>query len=883
MATDIFFSSDKQPKCGFISKLKAPLLREKPEWFKRLPEANEADLRGAYIAEHEHIDELETAIDELSSFLEIYDSSSKRSFPIVLQRAETEVFEAFSIEVSHKECVILAGDSEGFRRAIYFLEDEFLRREGMILPLGKISRAPKLKTRITRSFFAPINRPPLNIDELMTDEDYYPDEYLSRLAHDGANGIWIYTRLPDLVKTSVFPEFGENSERRIAKLSALTDRALRYGIKTYVFFIEPKALPPELAEKYPEACASDKASWNGEHQLCAYSREVEEYCIEAISTLLRLIPRLGGFIDITMGERPTSCVSGAECFCSRDNECKKDKAAILAHVVELMKEGIRRAGSEAEFISWTYGHRVWDHASIRKYIAELPDDAVAMENFADMGIADQLGRDRLAIDYWLSYIGPSKMFTEAAEQARFSKKQLYAKLQVCSSHELATLPYITAPGLLFEKYSRAIELGVTGVMQCWYFGNYPSLMSKAAGELSFLSNETREGFLESLAGIYVGKSEAKALARAWELIAEGYSEYPVNIMFSYYGPMHDGVVWELSLLPKNLPLPRTWKLEDAPNGDRIGECLLCGHTLDEAIALCSSMAEKIQSGIELFPERTPREQQTCANALAVLTKSGTDILRFYKLRASLGKCEGDPNITLDELEQIVVAEIENSRRMYELCIEDDRLGYHSEAEGYKFFPEKLLWRIERLEELLATEFPEVRRRISDGLAPLEYYLGEDELKLAKSSSEAVPIRVGGASICGWYDDRTVTLKFSGRADQSYMLDFEFELFMLSGRVMLRGGSYFVEGEREVLRDQPPYAGVFGDRIAELRAHYALEYSDGEYILRLDRALCGIDSERPFKLRICTDGCLWKSESEPTHTLGKPELSPGEFGWVGFED
>lgn len=57
------------------------------------------------------------------------------------------------------------------------------------LPIGALERQPWLRNSISRCFFAPIKRPPLNRDEL-TDVDYYPDAYLDRLAHEGVNGLW---------------------------------------------------------------------------------------------------------------------------------------------------------------------------------------------------------------------------------------------------------------------------------------------------------------------------------------------------------------------------------------------------------------------------------------------------------------------------------------------------------------------------------------------------------------------------------------------------------------------------------------------------------------------------------------------------------------------
>ena len=112
-------------------------------------------------------------------------------------------------------------------------------------------------------------------------------------------------------------------------------------------------------------------------------------------------------------------------------------------------------------------------------------------------------------------------------------------------------------------------------------------------------------------------------------------------MFSYYGPMHDGVAWKLALLPKNNPLPRTWHLVDVPDGDRIGECLFQGHTLDEAMILTQQICHHWQQGLQYLRLPENNELQILANALSVLFASGLNILKFYHLRARLGKGEGD--------------------------------------------------------------------------------------------------------------------------------------------------------------------------------------------------------------------------------------------------
>ena len=83
---------------------------------------------------------------------------------------------------------------------------------------------------------------------------------------------------------------------------------------------------------------------------------------------------------------------------------------------------------------------------------------------------------------------------------------------------------------------------------------------------------------------------------------------------------------------------------------------------------------------------------------------------------------------LDEMEAIVYREMEISAALSKLCEKDNRLGYHSEAEGFKYFPEKLKWRIDKLQELLDTEFTLVRERVRKGELALPFYQGLEDSK-----------------------------------------------------------------------------------------------------------------------------------------------------------
>ena len=903
---DPFFEA--QPPLSFVEDLKKPLHLKKPKNYgTRERTEQEIDARGLFIAEFFPDDPdglLETIYDDFKRFTACFEIAGNR-FPVVLKKGETECFEAYKIAITNDGITITANDTEGIRRGLIYLEDELKRKEHAFLDPGEISRKPSIHTRITRCFFSPINRPPKNGDELSDDIDYYPEEYLNRIMHDGANGIWIYTHFADIIPSSILTENGKGYEKRIQKLNRVIDKCAKYGIGVYIFAIEPISLSPDQLKKHPDMAGhifeyfEDGQFWQ-DATVCPYSETAQQYCYEAGKTLLTLAPKLAGYIDITAGERYSSCANGPSRHpvihpivrpCPR---CEgKKRGVVLADVVEALCAGFRETNPDFKVVSWTYSHGRWAFDDIRDYVKAAPKDAMLMQNFEDAGYVEQLGKTRLCLDYWLAYIGPSEMFEITAKQAEESGKHLFAKMQVCCSHEIASVPYVPVPGILFQKYAAARKLHVEGIVQCWYFGNYPSLMSKAAGELAFMDSFTdKTAFLRSLAGIYWGNSKADVVAAAWEEFETSYTQYPMNIMFSYYGPMHDSVVWKLSLKPKNFSLPRTWQTFDPADGDRIGECILDNHTLEETLTLTEGMCTHWEKGIQILSEiadeeEDSKEQWSVAQAINFLFHSGCNIVAFYRLREQLGLRIGDPSSILDLMQKIVIEEMEYSRRMIDLWQQDKRLGYHSEGEGYKFFPEKLQDRIESLRTLLATEFKEIRERIEQNLAPLEYYEGienNDELKqyalpfgaLEKSPWEEINA-ASGSKFRMSYDEDKLYIELFSNAKEPFSLSPEFRLLWPNADVIIEpdGVSYLtMDGTRNF--------GLFGERgEAELNKYQIAVLSDTNthMVITINRADVGLQTMRPFKMKICADKCSWCQEERPIYMLGKSKTSPGDFGWI----
>jgi hypothetical protein len=647
----------------------------------------------------------------------------------------------------------------------------------------------------------------MNRDELADGVDYYPDEYLNRLAHEGVTALWLSVSFKDLCVSEIFPEHGRDRERRYEKLRRTVAKCARYGIKIYPFVIEPCGFgsnpeyqhPLSVLERYPELAGHRLE--NGSVYFCVSSKTGREYLEDCACQIFSNVPGLGGMIDINMGERPTHCYSWVTSF--TENNCPKCSNRppweVVNDTLNALLRGMRKAGSDGEFISWFYVPQFDDANGVslertmdglKEIATHIPPDVTFQYNFESMGVATQLGKERFALDYFLSWPGPSDIFSDCAKAAVANGATASAKIQVGCSHEIATIPFIPVPGNLYKKYKAMRELGVSSVMQCWYFGNYPGIMNKAAGELSFEPfPENENEFLAILAGPDWGEY-APQVVDAWLLFQESYSNFPVNLGFTHYGPLHHAIVWPLYLFPVDKPISPSWKFTfPLECGDRIGECLCYDHTLEEALTLLDAMSELWGRGTDLlnslsatFAEDRERMMDIAlANAINLQISSAKNVFHFYALREELPQLEKAAQVSaFAEMKRIVHEEIKNSAEMIELCNFDSRLGFHSEAEGYKYDPNQLNSRILRLRELIECDFPRLMTLINNGDPLFSEYTGEKPKGVfynVKSQSENPLWEKVGESGAVWNaskheDDIIFTLKGKFSEEDVFTVDVE---------------------------------------------------------------------------------------------------------------
>jgi hypothetical protein len=764
-----FFNELPQPPWKFIDNIKKPLWTEH-NWVKLTPEPGHADLSKGVTFKKNFLDpngRLETAYVDLRQFLLAGKvSTGKGKYIIETSKAPDLISEDFRLVIEPEKCLIVAGDVEGIRRGIFHIEDEMLRLKGPYLPLGSIQKKPIIQRRISRCFFGPIKRPG-NVkgaivgDELVDEVDYYPDQYLNRLSHEGVNGLWITVSskmgdgssvgFSDLVSTSVTKIKDINAEKRLSKLRDVVKKCLRYGIRVYIKTMEPhvpvNAIKDSILKFNPDILG------NNNKYLCAGSKIGQQYLYESVNKIFKAVPELGGIINISHGELYTSCLSGLNATgegsinCIRCSRLKPWQ--ILDQSLSAIEKGMHDAAPNAELISWLYMPQPQSQTENTKNIladwvyeiaSHTSKNIILQFNFESGVAQEEFGKELIGGDYWTSVPGPSQRFERIAELAKQNGTNISAKIQTGTSYEIATVPFVPVPSILYQKFAAMKRLGVSHTMLNWIVGASPGMMNKAAGMLSFEPFPDEAAFLQQLASYYWKGEDVTKIIHAWTFFSKGYSKYPLSNLFQYYGPMNDGPVWPLYLKPKDMILSPTYQIGSRitakpwpPSGDRVGESFSELLTLEEVVELCKHICANWDQGLKILNELESKYVNEpdrildigLANAIGIQFHSSYNIMNFYYLREKMLNMEGMARLDiLKELGQILLEEIELDQRLILLCERDPRLGFHADAEGYKYYPKKIEWRMKQLRYVLENDLPEIKKLILEDKLLFPEYTGK---------------------------------------------------------------------------------------------------------------------------------------------------------------
>lgn len=596
--------------------------------------------------------------------------------------------EAYHVQVTEAACTVTARDAEGARRALIWLEDEMLIRRAPCLPLGSVSRWAVVEDRITRSPVAPYRF--LTGWELEQDEDYYPDEYLNKLAHCGMNGIWVAGLLSRMVATRSLPEVGPEAHR-LETLKRLCAKAARYGIKVYLFCMEPRAMPRD----HPVFAAHPEIRGAAGQSLCVSTPLVQQYIRELMRELFTAVPELGGVINIFNGERITTCWWDQKYVqtCPRCRE--RTQLAVLTDDLNCFMQGIRQASATGKFIAWDCGADRTPNFSL--FLKDLHPDVVWMGNFEHDGYKIVDGKRVEIHEYSLSFVGPSEPFAAVAQASVRAVRQVYAKWQIGNTYELSSVPYIPVPQVVYDKLAAAQTLHVSGAMIGWIIGGYPSLMLKAAGEASFAPLVPRDQALHRLAALYGDPTQAEVFVRAWERFSVSFHQYLCSPHVFYYGPITRCPSYQLHLEQESqLAEPYNWGItrirQKQPYEDKFARWL-GPFTAEELIRSFRQMGDQWMQGLSVLsscvkqsqddPEL--RRQYAIAAAARLQFLSMANVLDFYSMRDRLREAPAAEQAALvPRMRAVVENDIALAKEMKSHLALDPFIGFESENYNYSY-------------------------------------------------------------------------------------------------------------------------------------------------------------------------------------------------------
>lgn len=681
-------------------------------------------------------EQLATAAADFARFLEVCmgthvhveecdeDASAEKVVALWLAPHQLPVPESYVLDVTPERVLIRGADASGLQYALYELEERMASAGGPYLAPGAVLRQPWLRHRLLRSFFSPYYK-----NELLGDEDYYPEEYLNRLAHHRVNGVWLHQKLRDIVPCDVFPEFGEQADVALPRLRELVARAARYGLRVYLYLNEPRNLAADSPfwQKYPHLRGHPSASvMDDEPQtfaMCTSQPEVLEFLRQSARRLFEEVSGLGGVFLITASEHHTHCFSHSRAVGDPPYEnlqcprCRERRPSdVVVEVVAAVAEGVHSVAPEAPVIAWNWSWEgLYGRAEEHEIIRKLPADTVYMADFERGDKKHVLGRVLPIDEYSLSFVGPSERFRLARDVAAERGLPVYAKLQFLSTHELANVPHLPLPGVVYNKFAALRRAGASGMLGCWIFGNYPGLITDLAGRLYLEPfEENRDRVLAQLAHDYFGPEAVPDVLEAWEHFAQAWNFYPFHIPLLSSGPQVQGPAFPWFLEPIHKPAPPNWR-DNQPPGDNLvslipdQDALWLDRCLGELLKEWERGLLALERAFEHIAEPTReqcREYGLARCAYHQIT-SLRNTMRFYVEREFLLRSpnEEERRAVLARLRDVIHAEIANAEACLPYVVADSRLGWHSECFAYQFTPEDIERRVADLREMADTTIP----------------------------------------------------------------------------------------------------------------------------------------------------------------------------------
>jgi hypothetical protein len=581
-------------------------------------------------------------------------------------------------------------------------------RDLSVIPDKIVSRPSNFSPRFCYSYFALYGDPLLDLEI-----DPFPEGYLAQLAVSGVDGVWLQGMLTKLVPFPWDSSISTGYKERIANLKTLIARAKKYGIRVYLYMNEPRSLPISFFDKHPSLKgikAGDRAA------LCTSHPDVQQYLEDAVASIVKEVPDLGGFFTITASENLTNCWSIAA---SKGDEClrcsKRSPADVMSEVNAIFLKGIQKAsgdrsgtpGKTPELIAYDWA---WSDSWNEDLINKLPLN-VSLMSVSEKGINIERGGIKTTEwDYSMSIIGPGSHAKQAWEYARKRGIKPIAKIQANNTWEISAVPYIPVVANVAQHISNLRKEEVKGLMLSWTLGGYPSPNLEVVAVMGSDSNISPDQAMEQVARRRYGEA-SEAVVQAWKKFSTAFNEFPFGRGL-YVTPLQMGpanLLWS-----KNTGFAAT--MVGLPYDDI--DAWSRSYPLETFISQLIKVAEGFQSALADLIDSTSKLKLSgmerselsgecrIAETIAIHFRSAANQTLFVEARRKLeiARNKEERKTELEELENLLHEEIKLARRMNELQRSDSRLGFEA-TNHYYYVPHDLVEKVINCRDLLDNWLP----------------------------------------------------------------------------------------------------------------------------------------------------------------------------------
>lgn len=536
-------------------------------------------------------------------------------------------------------------------------------------------------------------------DESLRAADTYTQQELAKIADAGFTAIWVHVRLDRAAESAVFPEFGRRAGEHTDALRRLVRGAATVGLEVFAYVQPARSYPADDAfwGRHPEVRGGtamfDAPPYEDTpfRALCTSVEMTRDFVREAVDRLVSSVPELAGLVLITASEAPSHCYGRAQrgedgvvpTDCPRC--AQRSPTDVVAELIATVVDGV---AGRVRVVAWNWSWVWFEPGASPSILEALPDAVEVMADFERGGRLITAGVQREIDEYSLSYAGPSRRYVSTARIAAESGHPVLAKLQLSTTHELASVPSLPVLGTIYEKAVGFAASPATGFLGCWNMGNAISLNARA---FNFFLDEgpfvDRDDALRAVASHFLPGADARRLVSAWDGFAQAIAEYPFSVPFLYHSPLN--YVLALPLKPGPLtgtPVGDSWI--DMPRGDDLSKSLAglspatVAEHLERLSAKWTDAADNFAVAIEsVTPEGISLAKGELASirAAEAAFASGANCYRLFELRQ-----DWDDRVeTWAAYRSYLAYEVEILERVLP-WLDFPEVGWHAEAQAWMF-------------------------------------------------------------------------------------------------------------------------------------------------------------------------------------------------------